>query len=182
MNPPIPAASSGHDGAVPYLTPEVPRWVPKDETAIEAAADGGLLVESHYLDLKAAIPDGSAKNRELARDLASFAIDGGALLVGLAERDDGPPELAPVELAGLAERVEQVARQIPDPPIPVTCTPIPASSAPGRGYLLIEIPAPGIAPHMVDGVTWVAETRPRSGSATRKCCGSTKTGHAPRTW
>jgi len=137
---------------MPYLTPEVPRWVPDDEAAIAAAAQSGLLAETHYLDLKAAIPGGSGKNRELARDIASFAIDGGALIVGVAERQDGPPELAPVELAGLAERVEQVARQIPDPPIPVTCTPIPASALPGHGYLLIEIPATGTAPHMVDGV------------------------------
>lgn len=135
-----------------YLTPEVPRWVPTDEAAIEAAARAGLLIESHYLDLKEAIPSGSGKNRELARDLASFAIDGGALLVGVAERNEAPPELAPVDLAGLAERVEQVARQIPDPPIPVTCTAIPASAPPGHGYLVIEVPATGTAPHMVDGV------------------------------
>ncbi len=87
---------------MPYLTPKVPRWVPEDESAIATAAQAGLLVESHYLDLKESIPGGSGKNRELARDLASFAIDGGALLVGLAERNDGPPELAPVALAGLA--------------------------------------------------------------------------------
>lgn len=135
-----------------YLTPDVPRWVPRDEAAVADAASSGLLAESHYFDLKEAIPRGAGKNRELARDLASFAIDGGALLVGVAERDEGPLELAPVELAGLPERVEQVARQIPDPPIPLTCTAIPAADQPGFGYLLIEVPATGTAPHMVDGV------------------------------
>lgn len=138
-------------GPVPYLTPEVPRWVPDTEAALDEAATAGLLVESHYLDLKATIPSGKAKNLELARDLASFAIDGGALLIGLAERGEAPPKLDPVELAGLAERVEQIARSLPDPPIPVTCTAIPAADEPGRGYLLVEIPATGTAPHMVDG-------------------------------
>jgi hypothetical protein len=136
---------------MPYLSHEVPRWTPKVEADIATAADGGLLQESHYLDIKASVPTGSAKNRELARDIASFAIDGGAMLIGVAERDDARPELAPVELQGLAERVEQVARSIPDPPIPVTCTPIAATSTAGHGYLLIEIPATGTAPHMVDG-------------------------------
>lgn len=79
-----PGSGSVDDGAMPYLTPEVPRWLPQDESAIETAAHAGLLVESHYLDLKMTIPSGSGKNRELARDLASFAIDGGALLVGPA--------------------------------------------------------------------------------------------------
>lgn len=137
---------------MPYLTPDLPRWIPRDEPAITSAAQAGLLVESHYLDLKMTIPNGSGKNRELARDIASFAIDGGAMIVGLAERHDGPPQLVPVELAGLAERVEQIARQVPDPPIPVTCTPIAASDPVGHGYLIIEIPATGNAPHMVDGV------------------------------
>lgn len=138
--------------AMAYLTRDVPRWVPRDEAALADSARYGLLAESHYLDLKEVIPPGAGKNRELARDLASFAVDGGTLLVGVAERDDGPPELAPVELAGLSERVEQVARHIPDPPIPVTCTAIPAAEQPGFGYLLIEVPATGTAPHMVDGV------------------------------
>lgn len=138
-------------GVVPYLTPDEPRWAPTDEAAITAAATAGLLVESHYLELKSTIPPGKGEIRELARDLASFAIDGLTLLIGLDESDDGgPPKPNPIELAGLAERVELVARTIPDPPIPVTCTPI-ASSEPGRGFLLIEIPATGTAPHMVGG-------------------------------
>lgn len=127
--------------------------MPTDEASIVAAANAGLLVESHYFELKSIIPSGTSANRELARDLASFAIDGGALLVGLAEPKDGsPPKPEPVELGGLAERVEQIAHSIPDPPLPVTCTPIPSSDDPSRGYLLIEIPATGVAPHMVDGV------------------------------
>lgn len=141
-----------HDDQMVYISPELPRWVPADEDAILGAIQSGLLSESHYFDLKSSIPSGASKNRELARDLASFAVDGGALLVGVREGEAGSLGLSPVELGGLAERIEQVARMIPDPPLPVTCRAIPASTSPGLGYLLIEVPATGTAPHMVDGV------------------------------
>lgn len=80
-----------------------------------------------------------------------MAVDGGAILVGVAEVN-GRCEPTPVELAGLPERVEQVALSIPDPPIAVTCSAIPTLDDPTHGYLLIDVPASGQAPHMVDGV------------------------------
>ena len=142
-----------HDGAMPpYLSPQNPRWIPATEDDLAQAARQGLLEETHYLDIKASIPSGGSSNRELARDLASFAVDGGTIIVGVSESDGGAPELTPVHLSGLPERVEQVARSVPDPPVPVTCTPIPASAGPGLGYLLVEVPATGTAPHMVAGV------------------------------
>lgn len=168
-------------GVVPYLTPDEPRWAPTDEAAITAAATAGLLVESHYLELKSTIPPGKGEIRELARDLASFAIDGLTLLIGLDESDDGgPPKPNPIELAGLAERVELVARTIPDPPIPVTCTPI-ASSEPGRGFLLTRSPPPAPPRTWLAAPIWAVETRQRSGSATPKSYGSTKPAPTRRT-
>lgn len=114
-----------HDDRVVYISPEVPRWVPLDHEAILGAIQSALLSETHYFDLKSSIPSGASKNRELARDMASFAVDGGALLVGVMEGGDGSLGLSPVQLDGLAERIEQVARMIPDPPLPVTCHAIP---------------------------------------------------------
>jgi hypothetical protein len=78
---------------MPYLSPQAPRWALRDEEDLATAAAKGLLEETHYLDLKELIPPGSAKNRELGRDLASFAVDGGTMLVGVREVDDGPPQL-----------------------------------------------------------------------------------------
>ncbi|MFH8736814.1 hypothetical protein [Streptomyces sp. NPDC017964] len=52
-----------------YLSSENPRWIPKNEDDLQAAIDGGLLEESHYLDLKEA-PSSKGDNKELARDLA----------------------------------------------------------------------------------------------------------------
>lgn len=130
-------------------------WVPRSEADIQSGIEGGLLEESHYFDLKRELKAGSRPNTELARDLAQFGIDGGMLLIGVAEPSrDQPeqhPELFPVELAGLAERVESVARTKIDPPLPVTCHQI-TSSDPGRGYLVVQVPASKVAPHMVQGV------------------------------
>jgi len=48
------------------------------------------------LDVKQALDTTKADNRELARDLASFAVDGGTLVIGLAEDEtNGTFTLAP---------------------------------------------------------------------------------------
>ncbi|WP_412566347.1 hypothetical protein [Streptomyces europaeiscabiei] len=100
-----------------YLSSDNPRWMPKTEADLQAAVDGGLFEESHYLDLKKA-PSSKGDNRELARDLSSFAVNGGALIIGVQENKESRTfELAPQLLNGLSEKVEQVARTIPDPPL-----------------------------------------------------------------
>ncbi|MFJ8871277.1 helix-turn-helix domain-containing protein [Streptomyces sp. NPDC102473] len=127
-----------------------PRWLPKTEADLQAAIDGGILEENHYLDLKEASGSTKGANRELARDLASFAIDGGTLVIGVREdKESRTFELAPQPLHGLPEKVEQVARTIPDPPLNVTTEVIETAS--GAGYLIIHVPASPAAPHMVDG-------------------------------
>ncbi len=84
--------------------------------------------------------------------MASFAVDGGLIAVGVAEdKESGKFELSPVALAGLAERVDQVARSVIDPPLLVGCIEVPADVGGGVGYLLITVPASPLAPHMVDG-------------------------------
>lgn len=142
-----------------YLSPQVPRWSPQSEDDLLQALARGLLEESHYLDLKREVEPGKGANKELARDLAQFAVDGGALIIGVEEHKDGPPTLAPVELDGLPERVEQIARSIPDPPLPVTCQAITSAADPARGYLVVKIGASGLAPHMVEGVYFGRDDR-----------------------
>jgi hypothetical protein len=60
-----------------------PRWVPRDEAEIKNLIDARILRETHYLDMKRAAADHGGK--EIARDLASFALHGGTLLIGVAE-------------------------------------------------------------------------------------------------
>ena len=134
-----------------YLSQSTPRWEPQTEADIAAAIAEGLLDETHYLDLKREVLPGRGENRELARDLAQFAIDSGTLLIGVEEVKGSQPTLAPTALDGLAERVEQVARSVVDPPLFVASSAIPSEADPTRGYLLVRVPASAAAPHMVDG-------------------------------
>ncbi|MBC2902106.1 RNA-binding domain-containing protein [Streptomyces cupreus] len=127
-----------------------PRWIPKTEADLQAAVDGGLFEESHHLDLKKA-PNSKGDNKELARDLASFAVDGGTLIIGVQENKESRTfELAPQPLNGLPEKVESVARTIPDPPLTVITEEISSAADDGTGYLIVHIPASPVAPHMVD--------------------------------
>jgi hypothetical protein len=53
--------------------------MPRSEADLQAALGEGLIGESHYLDLKE-VPSAKGANKESARDMASFAIDGGTLM------------------------------------------------------------------------------------------------------
>lgn len=128
------------------------RWMPASEEELSTAISDGRLGETHYLDLKREVEAGRAANKELARDLAQFAVDSGTLVIGVEEVPDGPPVLAPVVLEGLPERIEQVAGSTVDAPLFVTTTVVQSSNDPTRGYVLVHVPASASAPHMVDGV------------------------------
>lgn len=135
--------------------PGDPRWLPQSEADIQAAIDQGLLEETHYLDVKRELSSGKGANKELARDMASFGIDGGKLILGLDEDGEtGAITRAPQPLAGLSERVEQVGRSIPDPPVDVTTHAIPSDGDASVGYLIVVVPRSANAPHMVDGRYW----------------------------
>lgn len=134
-----------------YLSPASPRWTPKTEADLQAAINDGRLEETHYLDLKEA-PDTKGENKEAARDMASFAIDSGTLIIGIAEdKVNRTFTLAPQPLQGLPEKMEQIARSIPDPPLTIISEKITSDADPTRGYLVVHIPASPGAPHMVDG-------------------------------
>lgn len=135
-----------------YVSAETPRLPLRTEADIDAAIEGGLFEERHYLDFKELLKPGAAANKELAKDLASFAIDGGALAFGIAEDKEARTfSRAPLSLNGLAERIEQVAAMAPDPPLAVLTREIPAQAGGGAGYLVVHIPSSSTAPHMVDG-------------------------------
>jgi hypothetical protein len=135
-----------------YLSSTIPRWQPATEADIQAAINEGLLEETHYLDVKREVKSGGSANKELARDLASFAIDGGTVIVGVDEdKTTNTLSLAPQPFKGLPERIEQVARSVADQPLEVITSAIPSAADPERGYLLIHVPPSSVAPHMVDG-------------------------------
>lgn len=123
-------------------------WVPQSEQDLADAIRLGLLEETHFLELKQQIDAGTAANKELARDLGALGIDGGLLLVGVGESDQGP-FLHPVDLNQLPERVEQVARSLVQPRLDLALTVIPSETNPAEGYLAVRVHPSLRSPHMV---------------------------------
>src|SRR3990170_2672657 len=108
---------------------------PADETDLRTALDAGQLREDEHTDLKRELAGGDRANNAIAVDLASFAIGGGTIVVGV---DEGPPPaLTPITLRGQRERVEQMARSSIDPPLRIAVREIATDADPGRGYLVI---------------------------------------------
>jgi hypothetical protein len=122
-------------------------WLPTSEDQLRDALNQGILTERHTLDFKRELPSGKGENKELACDLAQFAIDGGVLIVGV----DDSAQLTPVDLQGLRERIDQVARDLVDEPLHVRIDTIPTAADPSKGYLLVTVPPSPTAPHQVDG-------------------------------
>lgn len=128
------------------------KWMPSDENELQAAFNDGLLAEKNWCDLKRELGSGKGANPELARDLASFAVDGGTLIIGLDEKCAAGSPLTPVDLSAVTpERIEQVAAMKVDPPLTVECSVIKAPSKPGAGYVLVHVPESPLAPHQVEG-------------------------------
>jgi predicted HTH transcriptional regulator len=122
----------------------------RTEGDLERLAQNGLLEESHRLDLKRELGAGHSASKDLAKDIAAFALDGGTILIGLDE-DTSPPRLWPVPPAGLAERIEEVARMRDDEAVQVHTTVIKSANTTGHGYMVVHVPQSVRAPHMADG-------------------------------
>jgi hypothetical protein len=127
-------------------------WPPTTEEGLSAAAREGNLKETHSVELKRELPSGDGANKELAADLASLAIHGGFLFIGIDESTG--PGLSPIPLHGLAERVEQVALSRIDEPLHVTTFPISSANNAVTGYLVVRVPASPRAPHMAGHRYW----------------------------
>lgn len=124
------------------------RWIPKTEGELQQALEQGLLGESHHFDLKKMPAQGKSANKGIAIDLASFAVDGGAIVFGV---DEASAQLTPFELAGFRERVDQIARSLVDEPLTVRVEELPSGADPKNGYAVVVVPESPSAPHMVDG-------------------------------
>lgn len=128
-------------------------WSPRREADLASALESGELRESHLLEIKRIDGSGKAERSEMARDLASMALDGGQILFGLNEvKDSNSFELTPFVLQGRVEALEQIAELRIEPPLQIRATEIVSDSSPEMGYILVQIDASAEAPHMVDGV------------------------------
>ena len=117
----------------------------------------GELRESRSLEFKRELP----ANKALAKQIAGLAAEGGALAIGVEETPTGNA-IRLLDCSGVRERVEQIARDIPVPPVHIESY-ILDSETPGQGVLWIEIPASPAMLHQVDGTYYErgdTQTRP----------------------
>ena len=123
-----------------------------------AAVQAGALTETQWVELKAALPAAASKaNLELARDLASLTVDGGALLIGVKDPGSSAEDLVGTDdpLEALKSRVDQVAGSTRiQPPLHLQLTAVQHPNDATRHLLLVAVPASPEAPHMVDGRYW----------------------------
>ncbi len=125
-------------------------WEPATADEVARAAARGLLQEGHHLDIKRELAGGSSQNKEAAKDMASFAVDGGLLIYGVDE-STAPPSATPIPLSGLPERLEQIALTAVTEPLFVRTLVLPTATDPSQGSVVVVVPPSGRAPHMVDG-------------------------------
>jgi hypothetical protein len=112
-----------------------------------------MLDEASWVELKAAIAPGKPANLELARDLASLALRSGLYVVGVEEKARNVAgNVTGVPLAGMRDRIDQVARDKVHPPLYISIREIEDPDRPGHGCLLVAVPATG--PHMADERYW----------------------------
>jgi hypothetical protein len=91
-----------------------------------------------------------SNNREIAKDIAAMANDGGVLVYGIAEDADGRPSvLNPIPLANRPERITSITQtSIAEPP-EIMISSVPTVADPSKGYLVVVVPPSIRAPHMV---------------------------------
>lgn len=124
-------------------------WIPKTAGEVEDAARAGALTETASFDAKADLP-APKKNASLAIDVTSMTTDGGVLLYGVAEDDNGQPTVpAAIELAGAGQRIDQIVNTSISEVPSVEVRELPLERDPARGYLAVVIPRSERAPHQV---------------------------------
>lgn len=153
-----------------YLGPGQPMTWLRSWDEIVSAADGGLLNEHQWIELKERpAPSGRTTNLELGRDLASLSVDGGLLIFGIADKTF---EVVGCPVGGLLTRISQVASATVHPPLsPVIHGPFLSPTDPDSAVVVVEVPASADAPHMVDDRYWGRSPegkRPLSDSEVRR--------------
>ena len=123
----------------PVSLPRRPATLAELENSLAAR----LLQEGQHLEFKRELPS----NKEVARQCAALAVQGGALVLGVAETDLGFV-VSPIDYAGVREHVGQIAQDVPQPPVDVDSRLLHADD-PRKGVVWIEIPP---SPHMLHQV------------------------------
>ena len=123
-------------------------WVPESESDIVAAVESLGLEESSIFDAKQELPK---ENKEIAKDIAAMANDGGVLLYGLGEDENHRPVvLKPFSLANQPERITAIVQSSISEPPRIRINTIRTEDDPSMGYIVVVVPPSDRAPHMVE--------------------------------
>jgi hypothetical protein len=136
-------------------------WTSWNDPVTDVAS--GELRESHTVEFKGDdYPRTDGGRREMAKDIAALAVDGGTLIIGV-EEDNATGraiDLTPVAIQGLAERIDQIVAYRIDPPLSVEIRDdLRDPDDPTRGLVIVDVPASPLAPHMVDGRYYIRDNR-----------------------
>lgn len=123
-------------------------WIPRSIEELEAAVTSAGIEENHHCEIKQ-FENGNVPTKKVARAVASLAVDGGAVIVGLSELDGGRFALDPRPLDGLVEAVDLAVANRVSPALRPTIRELARND--GDGYLVVIVPTSPSAPHMFDG-------------------------------
>lgn len=145
--------SQRENGMLHYLGPTVGRVPLSSWHEVEAAAQGGLLEETQWVELKEMpSPSNKATNTELGKDLASMSVHGGVLIFGVRDKTF---DVVGCDVSGLVDRISQVASLRVHPPLsPIIYPAVSHPDDPEKAVLVVEVPPSQQAPHMVDDSYW----------------------------
>ena len=132
---------------------------PETLAELEVSLAAKLLQEGQHLEFKRELPS----NKEIARQCAALAFQGGVLVLGVGETD-AAFVASPIDCAGVRERVGQIAQDTPQPPVELDSRVLHAAE-PGKGVVWVEIPPSPHMLHQVGGTYYRrddARTRPMS--------------------
>lgn len=139
-------------GVIHYLGPSVGKIPLSTWDQVKVAAEGGLLEETPWVELKERLTPGKCGNRELAKDLAALSVYGGVLVIGVRDKTF---EVVGCDVSGYDTRISQVAATAIHPPLTPVIYPAIANPEDGtKSVLVVEVPASSVAPHMANDKYW----------------------------
>lgn len=121
-------------------------WIPETAAELESLISQGALEETATLDFKREI----SKSKDLARDVAAMANDGGVLVFGVGEDANGRPNiLAPFALEGQVEKISAIVNSCLSEGLKIEIRSLRREKGLESGYLVVIVPPSPLAPHMV---------------------------------
>lgn len=122
-------------------------WIPRTWHELELAI--GSLSESEFLDFKQDLAPGKKLN-DIAKDAAAMSLQGGVILIGVAEQSNLATAITPISLAGAVERIRQSIDARVTPRLGVEIETLTKNEGDADGVIVMVVPVSWSAPHQYD--------------------------------